>query len=310
MTQSLNLSQHTHSPAVEYLRTLVAEQTPREGRNDSPLSGLRYYRFSQPIEYQKKQLLMPGIVVVLQGSKRAKLANRTLCYDDTCYLILGSDAVCYGTVVSATADCPYLAIHLDLPPALLVKASIALADIDHSNEHATPNQSYTAPINLEALDAFTRLVNSTESATDRAVIAPLILEEIIIRLLRSEVAQGIRQLAAVSRIATRIQKSLNFIQTEFHRPLGISELAAQIAMSPSHYSHSFRQVAGVTPMRYLKNIRLDAAKGLLRGNSLRATEVAEQVGFASVEHFTREFRNRFDMTPMQYAMDTSHNQLN
>lgn len=307
MTQSLNLSQDIHSPALEYLRTLVAEQAPREGRNDSLLSGFRYYRFSQPIEYQKKQLLMPGIVVVLQGSKRVKLANRALCYDNTCYLVLGSDAVCYGTVVTATTDRPYLAIHLDLPPALLVKASIALADVDESNEGATPNQSYTTPINIEVLDAFTRLVNATECAVNRATIAPLILEEIIIRLLRSEVAQGIRQLAAVSRIATRIQKSLNFIQAEFNRPLGISELAAQIAMSPSHYSHSFRQVAGVTPMRYLKNVRLDAAKDLLLGNSLRTAEVAAQVGFESVEHFTREFRNRFDMTPKQYVIDMSRN---
>lgn len=306
MTPSLNLLQNTHIPVLDYLRTRVAEQTPREGRSDSLLSGLRYYRFSQPIEYQKKQLLMPGLVVVLQGSKRVKLASRALCYDDTCYLVLGSDAICYGTVVTATADRPYLAIHLDLPPALLVKASIALADLDHSNEDATPHQSYTTPINIEVLDAFTRLVNTTECAVNRATIAPLILEEIIIRLLRSEVAQGIRQLAAVSRIATRIQKSLNFIQAEFHRPLGISELAAQIAMSPSHYSHSFRQVAGVTPMRHLKNVRLDAAKGLLLGNSLRTAEVAAQVGFESVEHFTREFRNRFDMTPTQYVIDMSH----
>lgn len=303
MTLSIDIPQPYFS-TLQQLRTLIGKHALCEGRSDSLLPGLRYYHFSKPTEYQKKQLLMPGIVIVLQGSKQIKLTNRVLSYNENTYLVLGSDAICHGSIVTACADQPYLAIHLDLPTALLVKVTEALARTGQAKDTIS-RQSYVAPVNNLLLDAFLRLVNASTSITDRITIAPLILEEIIIRLLQSEVAQGLWKLASVPRIANRIQKSMDYIQENFARPLGIIELAKQVAMSPSHYSHSFRQIAGITPIRYLKNVRLEAAKSLLLEKNLRPAEIASQVGFESVEHFTREFRNRFDATPVQYATNFS-----
>jgi AraC-like DNA-binding protein len=93
---------------------------------------------------------------------------------------------------------------------------------------------------------------------------------------------------------------MRFIRAQLQRPLSVAELAGEAAMSPSHYAHSFRRVAGMSPMRYLREARLDAARALLLGGGLRPSEAAARTGFDSAAHFTREFRRRFDASPTEY----------
>ena len=287
--------------AVASLRTMVNVRTPHEGRTDSMYPGLRYYRFSAPIEYKKTQLLSPGIVVVLQGGKTVTLGNSSHSYNEMNYLVLGGEAVCQGTVVTASAGSPYLAIHLDLPPAALVKTFIALAGMRQASHHSRVEENFVSPVDTDVLCAFERLLPATDTPVDCATIAPLIVEEIVVRLIRSEAAGAIRDAAAITRSATRIQQSMHFIQANFRSPLTVNDLASQASMSASHFAHSFRQVSGVSPMRYLRNVRLDEARALLVAKRFRSSEVAAQVGFESGAHFNREFRRRFDASPTEYV---------
>lgn len=282
---------------------MVAARARQEGRSDSHYPGLRYYRFSSPAEYRKKQNLMPGIVVVLQGAKTARFATEALTYGESQCLVLASEAICHGTVVQADASSPYLAIHLDLPPDVLVKTVVALSDTQAARPAAprhSASQRLVLPVDAAILDAFIRLLPLTDEPVDCATLAPLVIEEIIVRLLRSEASAAIRDAAAIRRSAARMLQSMRFIESEFHRALSIEELAAQAAMSPSHYAHCFRQVAGITPMRYLREVRLNKARALLLGGGLRPSEAATAVGFESIEHFTREFRRRFEASPSEY----------
>lgn len=244
---------------------------------------------------------MPGIVVVLQGKKTATLGNQTLSYDELNYLVLGGETVCNGTVVEASTDYPYLAIHLDLPPDVLVKTFIALADTRPQSQFVEVTETFVSPIDSKVLEALSRLLSAADDVTDRHLITPLIVEEIIVRLFRSEAATAIRHAAGITRTATRIQKAIQFIRENFSQPLSVDQLANHVAMSPSHFAHSFREVSGISPMRYLRNVRLDEARALMLGVGMRAGEAATKVGFESTAHFTREFKNRFDASPVEYV---------
>ena len=286
---------------IARLRSMVDIRATVEGRSDSLYPGLRYYRFTRPAQYRKTQLLMPGIVVVLQGKKTAKFGNRSLSYDELNYLVLGGESVCDGTVVEAGSDYPYLAIHLDLPPDILVKALIALADTRPSSQLTEVTETFVSPIDSKVLEAFTRLLPATDDATDRHLIAPLVVEEIIVRLLRSEAAMAIRSAVGITRTAVRIQMAIQFIRENFSQALSVDQLANHVALSPSHFAHSFREISGISPMRYLRNVRLDEARSLMLGAGMRAGEAAEKVGFESAAHFTREFKSRFDASPTEYV---------
>lgn len=83
--------------------------------------------------------------------------------------------------------------------------------------------------------------------------------------------------------------------------LTVEALAKRSAMSPSHFAHRFSAVARVTPMRYLREVRLERARALLLAEGARMGEIAESVGFESSAHFAREFRRRFGLAPSRFG---------
>ena len=68
-------------------------------------------------------------------------------------------------------------------------------------------------------------------------------------------------------------------------------------MSPSHFAHRFRVIARMSPMRFVKEVRLDAARTLLLSEGARASDVALRVGYESPAHFARDFKRRFGARP-------------
>jgi AraC-like DNA-binding protein len=290
-------------PAWTRLRDMVAARTPADGRTDALYPGLRCYRFSHPTRYEKNQRLTPGVVVVLQGRKTAHLGgNRSLTYGATQCLVLGAEVACLGTVVGASAAAPYLAIHLDLPPDVLVKSVVALAECGTLvAEPARVTENFTAPVGPEVVEAFARLLLAADDPVDRRTLAPLAVEEIVLRLLRSEAAAAIRSAGAVTKAGARIQTAIAFMRRHLGRPLSVAEIASHVHMSPSHFAHSFREVAGVTPMRCIRDLRLEEARTLMLGAGLRPGDAAAKVGFESAAHFNRAFRRRFETTPAEYV---------
>lgn len=286
------------------LRDMVAARTPADGRTDALYPGLRCYRFSRPIRYEKTQRLTPGVVVVLQGRKTAHLGDdrRSLDYGATQCLVLGAEVACLGTVVGASAEEPYLAIHLDLPPDVLVKSFVALAESGKLMAEPTRlTENFTAPVSPEVVEAFARLLLAADDPVDRRTLAPLVVEEIVLRLLRSEAAAAIRSASAVTKAGARIQTAIAFMRRHLGRPLSVAEIAGHVHMSPSHFAHSFREVAGVTPMRCIRDLRLEEARTLMLGTGLRPGDAAARVGFESAAHFNRAFRRRFEATPAEYV---------
>jgi AraC-like DNA-binding protein len=131
---------------------------------------------------------------------------------------------------------------------------------------------------------------------ERKILAPLIVEEIVFRLLRSDAAAIVRR-AVTHEQDAHIQAAMRFIRENSTRRLSVKEMARHVAMSPSHFAHRFRAVARVTPMRYLKQVRLQEARRLLLADGLRIAETATRVGYESASHFARDFKSWFGTTP-------------
>ncbi len=83
-------------------------------------------------------------------------------------------------------------------------------------------------------------------------------------------------------------------------PLGISEIARSLGISPSHLRARFRASCGVSIGRHLRRLRLEQACGLLRLGPQRVSEIAEQCGFASIYSFSRAFRMAYGVPPLAY----------
>lgn len=91
------------------------------------------------------------------------------------------------------------------------------------------------------------------------------------------------------------------IQKNPEKAWTISEMAQSIGLSESHLQKIFKEVTGETPARFVKNLRLEIAKDLLeRIEYFSVKEVRMKIGIMSGSHFTRDFKEKFDLSPTEY----------
>lgn len=95
---------------------------------------------------------------------------------------------------------------------------------------------------------------------------------------------------------------LNFVERHFHEPLTLERLANVACASPNHFSRTFRRELGMAPLQYVKYLRIQRAKALLRCDSLQIFAVAARVGFRDVSNFNKNFRKFEGITPSQYRL--------
>ncbi|CAN5394746.1 hypothetical protein BH09VER1_BH09VER1_08390 [soil metagenome] len=79
-------------------------------------------------------------------------------------------------------------------------------------------------------------------------------------------------------------------QTRFREPLGLKELAAQAEVSREHLTRIFTERVGVSPARYLRQMRLAAARNILSSPQVTQKEAADRAGFSSVQALQRALR--------------------
>lgn len=81
-------------------------------------------------------------------------------------------------------------------------------------------------------------------------------------------------------------------------------LAAKCGISTVYFRKVFENVHGISPIRYLHDFRMDKAKAILRSDYDSIGQVATSVGYNSIYHFSKMFRQYTGQTPTQYARST------
>ena len=98
----------------------------------------------------------------------------------------------------------------------------------------------------------------------------------------------------------RIHYARDLLIKDIENPPDLIELARSVGLSRSKLHHNFRAVYGITPFDYLRNRRLEKARIFLNEGNMDVTEVAYSVGYSSLSHFTKVFKQYFGMLPSNY----------
>ncbi|MBN2625878.1 MAG: AraC family transcriptional regulator [Spirochaetales bacterium] len=99
--------------------------------------------------------------------------------------------------------------------------------------------------------------------------------------------------------ADRIRTVQDYIQESYGENLALPVLAEMACMSEFHFSRVFRSVTGTSPMKYLKEVRLDKSVHFLLNSDRPIGEIALQCGFESLSGFNASFRSKYGSTPRQ-----------
>jgi AraC-like DNA-binding protein len=281
---------------LDRLRALALDLAAEEGHTPLLFPDLCLYRFNAPTTFVKAATFGVTLGAVLQGAKRLRFGHRELTVDPARMVVVTRESAHEVSVVEATRSRPYLGLALCFGPERVARSLLALTEAGGKpTRESVP--AFVLDWDAGITGAMERLLRALADPLDRRLLAPLVVDEILFRLLRSDAAAAVRGGVGRAADAQRILGAMQFIRDNHAEKLNVEQLARHTAMSPSHFAHRFRAVARVSPMRYLREVRLDAARARLLGNGSRVSEVAIEVGFESPAHFTREFKRRFGVSP-------------
>jgi AraC family transcriptional regulator len=93
---------------------------------------------------------------------------------------------------------------------------------------------------------------------------------------------------------------LDQIAEQFHEPLTLGQLAATYGQNELRFLRDFTRIIGLTPHAYLVEVRLQAARRMIKHTDLSLADIALDAGFAHQSHMGSAFRKYLAMTPSQY----------
>ena len=99
----------------------------------------------------------------------------------------------------------------------------------------------------------------------------------------------------------RVEKTKSALAATLDQPLSLDALAREVGCSTCYLSRIFSQEAGLTIAQYLRQIRIEKAADLLLTGRYNVTEVALEVGYSSLSHFSRTFCETTGHCPALYA---------
>ena len=228
---------------LEELADRIARAVPRDGKVESQ-PGLVLTRVSSPTE-RVHAVLKPWFCMIAQGAKDVLLGDEWFHYDPAHYLIstLGLPAV--GQVVEASPERPYLGLRLSLDPSVVTSVMVESGvGVDSRNGWGGVKGVGVSPLDADLFDATVRLIRLIDRPGDYRVLTPLIVREIVYRLLTGPQCGRLRHLATFGGQTHRMVRAVKRLRDSFDQPLRVEDVARELGMSVSGFHAHFKAVTG------------------------------------------------------------------
>jgi AraC-like DNA-binding protein len=254
-------------------------------------------RSSKPTE-SVQSVYQPAFCFVVQGGKRVLLGEELYRYDPGHYLIFTVDLPVVFQVEVASKERPYLGCRLNLDPSLVASVMME-SGIDPKKGAASVKAIDVSSISADMLDAIVRLVRLLDARDERKFLAPLIIREIVFRLLAGGQGARLSHLLASGGDTRRISRAIGFLRENFDQPLRMEDIAQELGMSVSGFHHHFKSVTAMSPLQFQKQIRLQEARRLMLGEDMDAASAGFRVGYEDPSYFSREYKKLFGAPPQR-----------
>ena len=100
-----------------------------------------------------------------------------------------------------------------------------------------------------------------------------------------------------------VHRVKQYIEEHYGEDLTISFLADQVYLSPNYLSNMFTKVTGLSPNKYIRQIRMKEARKLLINTNMKISDIGKAVGYPTTSYFIRAFQRTYGITPMNCRLD-------
>ena len=165
------------------------------------------------------------------------------------------------------------------------------------------NRKFTAPQQIVSLlQKMLREQERMDEYSQELIIS--YLDSLLLLLLRETSAPSTGKLQASNSVHSEneiIRQAQQYISTHIREKLSVPTVARQVDVSPSYLTALFHKNLQISPGEYIRRIKLQESKQMIRENNMNFTEIAAALQYSTVHHFSRQFKEKFGITPTEYA---------
>ena len=282
------------------IKTLVEARVHKDGLTDTGIPGIKFFRATQampcaPAVYE------PCVVAIASGAKEAVLDGRHYVYDNLSYLCCPMSLPVTAGTPNASPDAPLYGVFISLDQRVMSELVIEM-----DREASDPRHMDLGPsaqgIKLAAWDnafseALLRLLKICDSKIERLVLGDARLRELYYAILTGEAGAFARQAFGVG---NGVARSIAHLSANLDAAPSIDDMASRAGMSRASFHRKFKQATTMSPVQFLKSMRLNNAAMQIAGG-VTITEAAMDVGYVSASQFSREFKRMYGQSPRQWS---------
>ncbi len=286
----------TTKPDTTKLARLIAAYAPHDGSFELRIPGVHASRFSRANTECFHSLRLPSLCVIAQGAKTTIVGHDVYEYDASRMIVFSVALPVASQITQASRSEPYLAFKLDLDPHKI--AELVLRVFPHGLPPTQERSAvYVTTAEESVVNAATRLMECLGQPGDAELLAPLVVDEILIRLLRSPIGVRVAQMGFAESSVHRVAKAISWLRDNFSQPMKVEDLAEMVHMSVSSFHEHFKSVTSMSPLHYQKVLRLQEARRLMLSTMMDAGTASQHVGYLSASQFSREYSRYFGSAP-------------
>ena len=290
-----SLTNGSKRPAMAGLVHAIAKFAQSDGDYATVHPALSLHRRKRPTEPLHCIYAM-GLGVVAQGHKQVLVGEEVVNYGPGQSMLASIDLPVVSHVARASIQEPFLGLMLTLDSRQIAQMAAEMQLVP-SARHGPYRPISIETLDEALLDALVRLLELLDEPELLARLAPLIQQEIVIRLLAGPHGPQLQRLAAHGSPSQQISRTVAWLQQNFSQSLHVDDLAARAHMSPSTFRQHFRSITGTSPLQYQKRLRLQEARQLMLHQNMYAGIAGVRVGYESASQFSREYHRLFGAPP-------------
>jgi len=301
------LDEHTVPQTSDNARSMLAAETarlarqiytlvPHDGSIVQPVPGLLLARHSQIDADYVHTIEQPSLWIAAQGEKAVTVGKEVYSFGvGQMFIVPVALPVAAQTTLASPSE-PVLGVRLDLNPQRI--AELVLKVYPHGLPPIHQRSAgYVTNAELSVISAVSRLVECLSDPGDIELVAPLVVDEILIRVLRSPIGVHAAEMGFADSGVQRVAKAIDWLRNNFAQQMKVADLADLVHLSVSSFNEHFKSVTSMSPLQYQKALRLHEARRLMLSASMDATTACRLVGYVSTSQFSRDYSRFFGSPP-------------
>jgi YesN/AraC family two-component response regulator len=106
------------------------------------------------------------------------------------------------------------------------------------------------------------------------------------------------------KVSNIISSAMDYIYNNIHKEVSLNEVAKYVSLNPSYFSRLFKEQTGSSFVEYVKTLKIERAKLLLKQGNKKIYEICDELGYQSVQYFSSLFKLEVGVTPMEYKKNS------